>query len=199
MDWNGNNKSVYATLGASNHSSREREHHDYYATDPIAVDSLFSAINLPNAVWECACGEGHLSRRMIELGRSVYSSDIIDRGYGDVLDFLSQNYMPKNCKCIITNPPYKFALEFVLHSLELLPEGCMCAMFLKTTFLEGQKRYEKLFKNTPHDICCNSQKGLFAQRMETFSTHVAKEVPWLTHGIFGKKDLKDKLSLNGYK
>lgn len=152
MDWNGNNKSVYATLGASNHSSREREHHDYYATDPIAVDSLFSAINLPNAVWECACGEGHLSRRMIELGRSVYSSDIIDRGYGDVLDFLSQNYMPKNCKCIITNPPYKFALEFVLHSLELLPEGCMCAMFLKTTFLEGQKRYEKLFKNTPPTI-----------------------------------------------
>ena len=31
-DWNGNKKSTYALLGASNHAILEREQNDYYAT-----------------------------------------------------------------------------------------------------------------------------------------------------------------------
>lgn len=30
----------FTTLGASNHTEKEREINDYYATDPIAVDAL---------------------------------------------------------------------------------------------------------------------------------------------------------------
>lgn len=41
-DWTGNAKSIYTTLGASNHTDKEREFNDYYATDPIAVDALLS-------------------------------------------------------------------------------------------------------------------------------------------------------------
>ena len=41
---------------------------------------------------------------------------------------------------IITNPPYKYAKEFVEKSLELIREGGKVAMLLKLTFLEGQKR-----------------------------------------------------------
>lgn len=41
---------------------------------------------------------------------------------------------------ILTNPPYKYAQEFVEHALELIPEGKKVFMFLKLTFLEGQKR-----------------------------------------------------------
>ena len=41
---------------------------------------------------------------------------------------------------IITNPPYKFAREFVEHALELIPEGNKVFMFLKLQFLEGIKR-----------------------------------------------------------
>lgn len=36
----GNGKSIFTTLGASNHTEKEREINDYYATDPIAVDAL---------------------------------------------------------------------------------------------------------------------------------------------------------------
>ena len=50
---------------------------------------------------------------------------------------------------ILTNPPYSLATEFVLHSLKLLDEGGLCIMFLKTTFLEGKNRYEKLFSKCP--------------------------------------------------
>lgn len=39
-DWTGNKKTVFTTLGASNHTDKERQCEDYYATDPIAVDVL---------------------------------------------------------------------------------------------------------------------------------------------------------------
>lgn len=44
----------------------------------------------------------------------------------------------------MTNPPYRYAQEFVEHALELIPDGNKVFMFLKLTFLEGQKR-RKLF------------------------------------------------------
>lgn len=43
---------------------------------------------------------------------------------------------------IITNPPYKYAKEFVEHSLEVIPEGRKAFMFLKLQFLEGKGRRE---------------------------------------------------------
>jgi hypothetical protein len=39
-DWNGNTKSIYVTLGASNHVEEEREENDYYATHPKAIEML---------------------------------------------------------------------------------------------------------------------------------------------------------------
>lgn len=154
-DWTGNVKSTFVTLGASNHTDKEREEHDFYATDPIAIDKLFGCpvcFNIPDVVWECACGNGCLSERMEYFGRKVYSSDIVDRGYGVVLDFLKMDAMPEGCECIITNPPYKYATEFVRHALDLLPEGGWCIMFLKTTFLEGQKRWKEIFSSTPPQV-----------------------------------------------
>lgn len=100
-DWTGNRKSTFVTLGASNHTDKEREWHDFYATDPIAIDKLFGCpecYNIPDVVWECACGNGCLSERMEHFGRKVYSSDIVDRGYGIELDFLKADTMPKGCE-----------------------------------------------------------------------------------------------------
>lgn len=39
-DWTGNKNSVFKTLGASNHTEKERQANDYYATDPIAAELL---------------------------------------------------------------------------------------------------------------------------------------------------------------
>lgn len=41
---------------------------------------------------------------------------------------------------IITNPPYKYAKEFVEHALLLVPSGRKVFMFLKLQFLEGKGR-----------------------------------------------------------
>ena len=35
-DWTGNKNSVYKTLGASNHTDKERQIEDFYATEPKA-------------------------------------------------------------------------------------------------------------------------------------------------------------------
>lgn len=152
-DWSGNKKSTYITLGASNHTDKEREQNDFYATDPVAIDGLNSIWDIPQNIWECSCGEGHLSKRLQELGHNVYSTDLINRDFqveamGES-DFLKTTELPENCECILTNPPYNKATEFVIHALDLLPQGGYCAMFLKTTFLEGKKRYNLLFSKTP--------------------------------------------------
>ena len=142
---------VYTTLGASNHSDWEREKNDYYATQPEAIDYLLKNIDIPGTtkIWECACGEGHLSKRLIELGYEVYSSDSINRNYGEVLNFFDHTENPDASTLILTNPPYRYAMEFVLHALELLSENSYCIMFLKLTFSEEQKRFSELFRHHP--------------------------------------------------
>lgn len=149
-DWTGNRNSIFKTLGASNHSSEEREPNDFYATDPDAINYLVKHIELPRRVLEPSCGAGHLSVRLEELGHEVKSYDLIDRGYGEVQDFFQMGNPPfEGDFAIVTNPPYKFAKEFVLHSLELVPDGCLVCMFLKTTFAEGKGRYRDLFCKYP--------------------------------------------------
>ena len=43
-DWKGNSKSIYVTMGASNHSLKERQNEDYYATDPKALEIFLDKI-----------------------------------------------------------------------------------------------------------------------------------------------------------
>ena len=134
-DSNGNRKSMFVTLGASNHTDKVREINDFYATDPIAIDKLVDAIQLPKKIWECACGTGCLSERLKYFGHDVFSTDIVDRSYGEVTDFLESDNLPDERTCILTNPPYKLALSFIKHSPDLLIVNGMCVSSLNTTFL----------------------------------------------------------------
>lgn len=124
----------------------ERERLDFYATDPFAVTKaipMFQEIGLSRHVWECACGEGHLAKELEKHGYAVKSTDIADRGYGEVLDFLNTD-----CRWhgdILTNPPFKYASEFVEHAMDLIEDGRLAVFFLKVQFLETAKRAE-LFK-----------------------------------------------------
>lgn len=119
-DWTGNKVSVYKTLAASNHSSSEREKNDFYATDPKAIDLLLEKEKFSDLIWEPACGQGHLSKRLEQNGYEVLSTDLIDRGFGIAgVNFLNQGSAPAGCD-IITNPPYKFAVDFTIRALNLL-------------------------------------------------------------------------------
>ena len=204
-DWTGNKKSVFATLGASNHSKQEREAMDYYATEPKAIDLLASKFDIPHRVWECACGGGSLSQRLKERGHEVISTDIIDRGYEGFdgeCDFLSRLFHPtiEGDYAIVTNPPYKFVTEFVLTALDVLPDGCYLCLFLKTTALESRGRWEKIYKATPPDTSFSASTASFAPRMQSSRTQgrISAQGLRLTHGSCGRRATRAIRRSTGY-
>lgn len=147
-DWTGNAKSVFVCNGASNHTDDERQVDDYYATEPKATQLLLDRETFSSDIWECACGGGHMSEVLKQNGYAVMSSDLFDRGYKGtkIIDFLKETDI--NTMHIITNPPYKFAKDFVEHALDISADGVKIAMFLKLTFLESKSR-KALFEKYP--------------------------------------------------
>jgi hypothetical protein len=101
---------------------------------------------------------------MKEYGYNVRESDIIDYGGNEVLDFLSSNETFKGD--IVTNPPYKHALEFVQKSLDTVEEGYDVCMFLKIHFLESKKRYKFLKETPPAKILTCSNRVICAKNGE---------------------------------
>ena len=64
---------------------------------------------------------------------------------------------------IITNPPYKYAKEFVEHALDISMDSTKVAMFLKVQFLEGKARKELFEKYPPKKIYVSSSRLLCAK------------------------------------
>lgn len=158
-DWTGNSKSIYTTMGASNHSDKERQSEDYYATEPKAAQLLLDVENFSPIIWECACGGGHLAQVLENNGYEVIATDLIYRDYGDKesLNFLEET-LEEFEGDIITNPPYKYALEFVQKALDSVQIGKKVAMFLKLQFLEGKSRKKFFLENPPKVVYVSSSR-----------------------------------------
>src|SRR5207237_7624221 len=78
-------------------------------------------------------------------GRAIASSDLYDRGYGDVgVDFLRPRRRADN---IITNPPYNSAEVFVQSGLRFANQKF--ALLLRLAFLEGANRQQTIFSKAP--------------------------------------------------
>jgi hypothetical protein len=162
-DWTGNQNSIYKTLGASNHTGKDREENDFYATEPKAIDLLLEVESFDTHILEPACGEGHLSKRLLKHGHVVESCDLIDRGFGYKADFFNFESFHGD---IITNPPYKFAKEFIEHSLSIIRTGNKVAMFLKLQFMEGKARKKLFQSNPPKTIYVSSSRLLCAKNAD---------------------------------
>lgn len=159
-DWTGNKAATFATLGASNHSLGIRQINDYYATEPLATQLLLDKERFGSKVLEPACGEGHMSNELINAGYEVTSSDIVDRGYGATEDFFLRDEWDGD---IVTNPPYKYALEFARHAIDIIPTGNRVALFLKIQFLEGKSRRKFFDVHPPKIIYVSSSRLLCAK------------------------------------
>ena len=182
---------IYTTIGASNHSGTARKEHDFYATYPEAIDRLFEVEKFPDTIWEPACGMGHLSKRMIELGKKVHSTDLINRGYGTGgVDFLKATENPYGA--VITNPPYKIALEFIEKALDISDEGTKIAMFLKLTFLEG-KDVNHSSGTIHHEKSMSFLPALLLPRMEILQPSQTTEMQSPMPGSCGKKVIRERL------
>lgn len=102
------------------------------------------------SVWEPACGLGHMSRGLREYFSEVYSTDIHDYGHNDAtIDFLTAPVERRFDWCV-TNPPFNRAEAFAKKATAAAHNT---ALLVRTSFLEGQKRYTDLFSyNPPTDI-----------------------------------------------
>lgn len=148
-----NSKSVFSNIGASNHSDIEREKNDYYSTDPIAVTLLHKHKLLDSSTiyWENACGGGNLSKELSRLGYDVVSSDKYDRGFGNVgIDFFDCTNQFDGS--IITNPPYSFINDWIVHSLELARDKVY--IFGRIQTIETIGRYNRIFRDNPPIWIC---------------------------------------------
>ena len=154
---------VFKLMGS--HSATERAKDDFYMssddiahalwkcigygmknnsrTYPIFIDALFV---------DSSVGTGTLLHDIEEQYEDTLGYDIVDRGYPDVIvqDWLTVKEIPNprnKPKIIVQNPPFKLALEFVQHGLELLNKGELLFSLHRLLFLEGGERFGKLYGN----------------------------------------------------
>ena len=181
-DWNGTKHSVYNCIGASNHSSSKRVEYDYYATNPKAAEILLAVEPHLTCIWEPACGEGHLAKVFANAGKLALATDIINRDYilqNNCLDFLKYSSNWNLQHDIVTNPPYKYAKEFVEKALDIVAKGRKVCMFLKLTFLEGKSRKEFFKKYPPKTVYVFSSRMTCGKngKFTVFDAKKMKDIP----------------------
>jgi hypothetical protein len=141
------------SIVGSSRKNGYREENDFYPTPAYAVEELLKREKFDGNIWECACGDGAISDVLKSYNYETYSTDLINRGYGDgIQDFLT--YDGKNYDNIITNPPFSEALNFVEQAKKF--SNNKIALFLKTVFLEGSSRYD-MFHDNEYRLKCMYQ------------------------------------------
>jgi hypothetical protein len=121
------------------HSYAERQL-DCYETPAVAVEALLRVERLPHRIWEPCAGRGAIVNVLRAHGHEVVASDLIDYGVAGQefgRDFLLEDEAPAGIECIVTNPPFKLAEQFVAHALELCPRVIMLA---RLAFMESERR-----------------------------------------------------------
>lgn len=95
---------------------------------------------------------------LAETGNQVVSSDLYDRGYGEIgHDYLTTMRRAPN---IVTNPPYNCAEGFVARGLQAA--GSKFALLLRLAFLESAHRAETIFlKHPPSRVWVFSERITF--------------------------------------
>jgi len=118
---------------------------DFFPTPRWATCALADNEKFVGEIWECACGDGAMSRALAMNGNHIESSDLYQRGYGEPgIDFLGTDRCASN---IVTNPPYNSAEGFVVAGLKKADRKF--ALLLRLAFLEGANRANTIFSRKP--------------------------------------------------
>lgn len=136
---------------------QRREPHDSlddFPTPPWATRALCDWIWLVTSpgpfsvAREPAANRGHMVRVLEEYFRRVEAGDVRDYLFGP---------LPKVVNWTITNPPFRLAEAFIDRALQSSASGV--AVIVRTAFLEGIGRHERLFSvRPPSDILQFSER-----------------------------------------
>lgn len=178
---------------------------DDFPTPPWATRALMEHVIKPSefghginssSVWEPACGRGFMSRPLAEYFLSVMSTDIKDynwKGQSGICDFTDGRFEPANIGWIITNPPFKRAHAFIDKSKRT---GRYVAVLVRTSFVEGVRRYNQIYASSPPDIIAQfSERVPMVQGRVDRHASTATSYCWM---LFASRD-KKRADANGTK
>lgn len=95
----------------------KRHPQDWYVEDPWVSRRLFEVEKFEGRILDPACGEGRIVRSARQAGLKCIGSDIVRRAIGfRVGDFFLMTQPAPN---IVSNVPFRFAMAFVGHALNL--------------------------------------------------------------------------------
>ncbi len=136
---------------------------DFFPTPAWATFALADNESFKGETWECACGDGAMSKVLEEASPKVFSSDLYQRGYGEPgIDFLKP---PRSADNIVTNPPYNCAEGFVASGVKHAKRKF--ALLLRLAFLEGANRANTIFAEAPP-----SRVWVFSERITFYPSGV---------------------------
>lgn len=175
---------------------------DDFPTPPWATRALLEHVLFPysdyhfprdhfkaRTCWEPTCNRGYMARPLEEYFKRVYATDVHDygwRGQNAVKDFLwpDKSKLSNRYVWLIFNPPFTLAQQFIQRAHELRPEGV--AAIVRTSFLEGIRRYTELFSvRRPNIIAQFSERVPMVKGRYDPEASSATSYCWLVwrHGV----------------
>jgi len=128
---------------------------DAYFTPLKSFNPLLPYLPKGKEIWEPACGDLRLVKRMNEYGLKSNGNDL---SYG--YDFLKDK---TKRDVILTNPPFSIAKAFITHALDLSEE---VYMLVRLNFLGSQERREWWRKNPPNALFILSERPNFVRSIK---------------------------------
>lgn len=134
---------------ANTKRNESKDYSDLYNTPVPALDALCEKVDFDKTLmyFEPCNGIGAISSYFKEkLGIDMITNELNDYAEADYKeDFLNPCNLAKECwdfDCIVSNPPYKKAKEFVIEGFKYATRQYQ---LLRINFLEGQVRKKELF------------------------------------------------------
>lgn len=180
----------------------ERAEKDFYPTPRWCVDRFMEACWLPEGHWcEPCVGDGAIVRAVNEHRDDVIwtTNDIRSTGAAQhQIDFWSPLFKnlvdevtpSEGFDVIITNPPFKQAMEALLSFLE---RARTVALLLRVGFLTTSERHEALLDNWPNEVWILPDRPSFDGEGSDASTYA-----WMVWKEDEMKLHHEKLTRNGW-
>jgi hypothetical protein len=125
---------------------------DDFPTPPWATRALCEWLQRRYDLAELSCREpaanrGHMVKPLSEYFGDVEASDVHDYGAGFPVEDYLFGPEPSETGFTITNPPFRLAEQFIDRALRSSLHGV--AVIVRSAFLEGIGRQQRLFSKTP--------------------------------------------------